>query len=153
MADIPGIPRRHDTFGVAIYAPLDAAPVPPDILLIRGNSQQMMLLAEAAQAAGIAAEASLMGRPTCAILPYSIQTANTATSLGCIGNRVYTGLGNGEQYFALPGSLLDRLLQTLKTMVAANQALEAFHRARLAAAPVPRRLNGDCGSVGVAGTP
>jgi uncharacterized protein (DUF169 family) len=36
---------------VAVYAPLAAAPVPPDVMLMRGNARQLVLLAEAAQAA------------------------------------------------------------------------------------------------------
>jgi hypothetical protein len=33
---------------VAVYAPLAAAPVPPDVVLVRGNARQVMLLAGAA---------------------------------------------------------------------------------------------------------
>jgi hypothetical protein len=36
---------------VAVYAPLAAAPVPPEVMLMRGNAGQLVLLAEAAQAA------------------------------------------------------------------------------------------------------
>lgn len=51
MEEVPNIPRRKTPFQVAVYAPLDAAPMPPDVVLTRVNARQMMLLAEAAQAA------------------------------------------------------------------------------------------------------
>jgi hypothetical protein len=54
MEDVPQIPTRTTALQVAFYAPLVAAPVPPDVELVRGNARQVMLLAEAAQAAGAA---------------------------------------------------------------------------------------------------
>ena len=54
MEDVPQIPTRTMALQVAVYAPLAAAPVPPDVVLVRGNARQVMLPAEAAQAAGAA---------------------------------------------------------------------------------------------------
>ena len=54
MEEVPQIPTRKTPLRVAVYAPLAAAPVPPDVVLVRGNARQLMLLAEAAQAAGVA---------------------------------------------------------------------------------------------------
>ncbi|PYO01248.1 MAG: hypothetical protein DMD89_06155 [Candidatus Rokuibacteriota bacterium] len=50
MEDVPQIPTRKTALQVAVYAPLAAAPVLPDVMLVRGNARQLMLLAEAAQA-------------------------------------------------------------------------------------------------------
>lgn len=130
MADIPQIPQRKAPFGVAVYAPLAAAPCDPDVVLVRGNARQMMLLAEAAQASGTAGDGATLGRPTCAVLPQAIATGKTASSFGCVGNRVYTGAGDDEAYFAIPGPHLETVVSSLATIVTANQALETFHRAR-----------------------
>jgi uncharacterized protein (DUF169 family) len=130
--EIPGIPRRQGAFGVAVYAPLAGAPFEPDVILVRGNAKQVMLLAEAAQAAGVAAESGLMGRPTCAVIPEVLRTQRSAASLGCIGNRVYTGLADDELYFALPGKELRAVVEKLATIVNANHELESYHRARAA---------------------
>ena len=54
MEDVPQIPTRTTALQVAVYAPLAAAPVPPDVVLVHGNARQVMLLAEPAQAAGAA---------------------------------------------------------------------------------------------------
>lgn len=129
--EIARIPRLERPFTGAVYAPLADAPVAPDVVLIRGNARQMMLLAEAAAAAGVAGDGPAMGRPTCAVLPAAISTGKTAASLGCAGNRVYTGAAEDEGWWAVPAAALAPLLERLPAIVAANRALDAFHAARL----------------------
>lgn len=133
MEEIPMIPRRQDGFGVAVYAPLADATFEPDIVLVRGTVKQLMLLAEAAQAAGVAGGGATMGRPTCAVIPEAIQSGRAATSFGCIGNRVYTGLGDDEGYYAIPGSKVAEVVGKLATITEANRRLEIFHRDRAGA--------------------
>jgi len=135
MEDVPRIPTRKTPLQVAVYAPLSAAPVAPDVVLVRGNAQQLMLLAEAAQAADVAGAGPAMGRPTCAVLPEAINSSRTAASFGCVGNRVYTGAGENDAYFAIPGAQLGAVEEKLAVIVRANQELEKFHRARAAAPP------------------
>jgi uncharacterized protein (DUF169 family) len=135
--EIPALPRRQGGFGVALYAPLDSAPFVPDVVLVRGTVKQLMLLAEAAQAVGVAGGGATMGRPTCAVLPEAIQSGRTATSFGCIGNRVYTALGDEEGYYALPGTAVSSVVGRLGTIIAANRALEQFHRTRAASGSPP----------------
>jgi uncharacterized protein (DUF169 family) len=135
VEEVPQIPTRQTPLRVAVYAPLAAAPVPPDVVLVRGNARQLMLLAEAAQAAGVAGTQSAMGRPTCAVLPQAINSTHTAVSFGCIGNRVYTGADDSEAYFAIPGPQLDVVEDQLAVIVNANRELEKFHRARAEATP------------------
>jgi uncharacterized protein (DUF169 family) len=94
-----------------------------------------MLLAEAAQAARALGQGPTLGRPTCAVLPQALTDGRTASSFGCVGNRVYTGLEAGEGWFAIPGTRLDAVVSRLDAVVRANRELEAFHRARAAAPP------------------
>jgi uncharacterized protein (DUF169 family) len=133
MEEVPEIPTRKTPLQVAIYAPLASVPAAPDVVLVRGNARQMMLLSEAAQAAGVAGSSPAMGRPTCAVLPQAINSARTAASFGCVGNRVYTGASEDEAYFAIPGAQLDAVEAKLAVIVRANGELEKFHRARAAA--------------------
>jgi len=133
MAEIPSIPTRKKPFGVAVYSPVAKAPVEPDVIMVRGTARQMMLLAEASQSAGVLGEGPTSGRPTCAALPLAIDTEKTASSFGCIGNRVYTGLEDGEGYVAIPGKRLAAIVERLAVIVKANAALETFHRGRLPA--------------------
>ena len=90
-----------------------------------------MLLAEAARSAGIACDSSMVGRPTCAAIPAVMQSGRSATNLGCIGNRVYTEIGDDELYFIVNGAKLDQVVDRLVVIVNANNELEKFHRARL----------------------
>jgi uncharacterized protein (DUF169 family) len=130
--EVPGIPRRQEPFGVAVYAPLAEAPFEPDIILVCGTPRQVMLLSEAAQAAGAGAESGLMGRPTCAAIPEALRSGRAVASLGCIGNRVYTELADEELYFALPGKHLAAVIDKLGTIIVANRELESYHRAKRA---------------------
>jgi hypothetical protein len=43
---------------------------------------------------------------------------------------VYTGATDTDAYFAIPGAHLDAIEAHLAVIVAANDALEQFHRAR-----------------------
>ncbi len=105
-------------------------PCEPDVVLIRGNVKQIMLLSEATQAAGIASGQMTMGRPTCAVLPEAIQSGKVVVSLGCIGNRVYTGAWEDEAYFASPAGLIGAIVETLPAIARANKELESFHLSR-----------------------
>jgi len=131
MEEISSIPTRKAPFRSATYAPLGKAPLTPDVVLVRGNARQLMLLAEASQLAGIAGTGATMGRPTCAVLPEALNSGATAASFGCVGNRVYTGAGENDAYFAIPGDKLGVLEEKLATIVRANQELEKFHRSRI----------------------
>jgi len=131
IEEIPQIPQLAGTFGVALYAPLAEAEFEPDVVLVTGTARQIMLLAEAATAAGVASDGSMVGRPTCAAIPAVIESQSTATNLGCIGNRVYTELEDDEFYFVIAGSKLHQVREKLVTMLEANRALEEYHQARL----------------------
>jgi uncharacterized protein (DUF169 family) len=130
MEEIPSIPRLGGRFGVAIYSPLAAAPCDPDVVLVRGNAKQIMLFAEAARAARCDSAAATMGRPACAVIPAAMQSQSGTASLGCIGNRVYTGLADDELYFAVPGAKILDVIDRVETIANANAELERYHAAR-----------------------
>ena len=132
MEEVGALPRRTEPFKVAVYAPLAEAPVPPDVVLVRGRARQIMLVAEAARAAGLAGDAAAMGRPACAMIPAVLAGPGAVTSLGCIGNRVYTVLGDDELYFTIPGGRIGDVVERLETVLHANRELEQYHQARRA---------------------
>jgi uncharacterized protein (DUF169 family) len=129
--EVADIPRRAGSFGVAVYAPLVQTEGVPDVVIVRGNARQVMLLAESARAAGVGG-AGTMGRPTCAALPEAVRTGRSVASLGCIGNRVYTELGDDELYSVMPGNQVGAVVAQLVNIVHANSELEKYHRARRA---------------------
>ena len=89
-----------------------------------------MLITEAAQLAGVAGVGPAMGRPTCAVLPAAINSQTVTASFGCVGNRVYTGASENDAYVAVPGKHLGAPIDSLRTILNANAALEQFHGER-----------------------
>ena len=130
MEEVPGIPRLPSPPGVVVYAPLADAPAAPDVVLFRGRPGRIMLLQEAATRAGVSmAPVPLLGRPTCMVLPLAL-AAGAATTVGCIGNRVYTGISDDELYLGMPGAALPGLAEAAQTIASANAALLDYHRGR-----------------------
>ncbi|HYB43055.1 MAG TPA: DUF169 domain-containing protein [Candidatus Methylomirabilis sp.] len=130
MAEVQALPRRGEPFGVAVYAPLGKAPAPPDAVIVRGTARQIMVVAEAARAAGIGHAGPALGRPACSMIPEAMQAGRGNTSLGCVGNRVYTALGDDELYFTVPGDRLADLVAKLETIAHANRELQTYHEGR-----------------------
>jgi uncharacterized protein (DUF169 family) len=129
MEEVPGIPRLPQTPGVIIYAPLGDTPLDPDVVLFSGRPGRLMLLQEAALRAGVGVQAPLLGRPTCMALPAAL-AHGVVTSTGCIGNRVYTDLGEDELYVAVPGRDLAKVADEAQTIAIANAKLSEYHRGR-----------------------
>ena len=129
MEEVPGIPRLAETPEAVIYAPLGDTPVDPDVVLISGRPAPLMRLLESALRAGIPTQVPVLGRPTCMALPAALERGAVA-SMGCIGNRVYTDLGDDELYVAVPGRDLAKLAHETETVAAANAALSDYHRER-----------------------
>ena len=129
MEEVAGIPRLPHAPGVVVYAPLGQTPVDPDVVVIAGRPGRVMLLLEAAGRAGVGVQPALLGRPTCMALPAAL-TGGSVASTGCIGNRVYTDLGDDELYVAMPGRDVGRIVAELGTIVAANDSLADYHRQR-----------------------
>jgi uncharacterized protein (DUF169 family) len=129
MEEVPGIPRLANTPGVLVYSPLANAPVEPDIVLLTGTPGQLMLLQEAAARAQ-QATAPMLGRPTCMAIPAALLSAPVISSLGCVGNRVYTGVPDNEFYTVVKGTAIASIAAQLGTIIAANTMLAEYHRDR-----------------------
>ena len=129
MEEIPSLPHLKVAPKAVIYSPLGDTPVDPDLIVIVARPMQAMILQEAALRAGIGIQLSLFGRPTCLSLPTAL-AQGMVTSAGCLGNRVYTGLGDDELYVLLPGRFLQRITDEVQLIVQANSTITDYHRAR-----------------------
>ena len=129
--EVPQIPRLSKTPAAIVYAPLGDSPVEPDVVLFACKPSGAMLLNEAANRAGVASGAPALGRPTCMALPASLQHG-AILSLGCMGNRVYTGLGKDEMYIVLRGKDLSAVVDALGIITSANAALNEYAKCRRA---------------------
>ena len=127
--ELPQIPRLARAPKAIVYSPLADAPVDPDVVLFALRPSAAMLLQEAAGRAGVGVGAPSLGRPTCMALPASLQFGAIA-SLGCIGNRIYTGLDEDEMYVVLRGKDLPAVAEALDVISGANRALGDYARGR-----------------------
>jgi uncharacterized protein (DUF169 family) len=129
MEEVPGIPVLPETPKNIVFAPLGDTPVDPDVVLFVTTAGKLMLLEEAAIRAGAASKLPLLARPTCMAIPAAL-AHGMVSSAGCIGNRIYTTIGDDAMYAAVPGRALEQIAQELDTIVSANLALERYHRGR-----------------------
>jgi uncharacterized protein (DUF169 family) len=130
MEEVPGIPQLAKTPGSVVYSPLGDAPTAPDAVLIACKPANMMLLIEAATRAGAGSAMPTLARPTCMAIPAALRGGGMITSTGCIGNRVYTQLGDDEIYAVFRGEDLPRIMAELATITHANAQLKTYHEAR-----------------------
>ena len=129
MEEVAGIPRLAASPAAVVYAPLGDTPVDPDVVVFAGQPGKVMLLQEAAIRAGVAAQLNTLGRPTCMSIPAAM-AFGMVVSTGCIGNRVYTGVAEGDLYAVIPGSALARVVAEAGTIRTANAQLHDYHAAR-----------------------
>ena len=129
MEEVPEIPVLPETPKNIVFAPLGDAPADPDVVLIVAQASKLMMLEEAAIRAGASAKMPLLARPTCMAIPAAM-AHGMVTSAGCIGNRVYTRIGDDQMYAAIPGRALESIARELETVAAANQTLAQYHHER-----------------------
>jgi uncharacterized protein (DUF169 family) len=125
--ELAQLPRCSQPLRFVTYAPLSLSSVLPDIALVRGNARHLMLLTEAARAVGLFRDSATMGRPACAMVPECLSSGKVVLSLGCTGNRVFTGLQDHEGYLAIPGNAIESVCNSLVTLLRANEVLSQLH--------------------------
>ena len=129
MEEIPGVFHRQEPTNVILYAPLADTPVEPSVVIATGKPGRLTILWEAAMRAGVASSLPMLGRPTCMSIPASMENGAVANS-GCIGNRVYTELSDDQLYVTVRGADLERIVNEMDTIAAANAVLAKYHQDR-----------------------
>ncbi|HZM34220.1 MAG TPA: DUF169 domain-containing protein [Burkholderiales bacterium] len=131
-AEVPGIPTLAESPAAVAYGPMEGARFHPDVVLIAAKPAQAMLIYEAALKAGAgSAVTNALGRPACAVLPLTTTCGQTSISLGCKGNRTFTGLPDEEMYVAVPGDNWEAVLEKLTEAHAANAAMGKYYSQKL----------------------
>ena len=136
MEEISSIPRMKKAPKAVVYSPLGNTPTDPDLVVFVTRPMQAMVLQEAATRLGIGLQHSALGRPTCMSLP-SVLAQEMATSAGCLGNRIYSGLGEDELYVIVPGKILGRIAASVNGIAEANLKITAYHRERRRSLAMP----------------
>lgn len=132
MSEVPGIPKVEKSPTVIAFAPLANASFKADVILLAVKPAQAMIIYEAAIKAGLSgALAQTLGRPACAVLPLTMASSQMALSLGCKGNRTFTGLADEEMYISVPADKWQLLADKLTETHDSNVNMENFYRSKL----------------------
>lgn len=128
-AEVSALPVVQKPHSSIVYGRLDQFPLEAEVVLCMIDTQQAMLVAEAIGTMNwLQGGQSAFGRPTCAVIPRTLQTGKVSMSFGCVGARTYTGLTPSELVVTIPGGEFAPLVERLQTIVAANAALAPFHQ-------------------------
>jgi uncharacterized protein (DUF169 family) len=109
---VGGIPVVTERPGAITYGPLTGTPdnVEPDVVLMRVNGRQLMVLSDAIP--GLRIE----GKPQCHVVAMAKQDKVAAASVGCALSRARTGMTPDEMTCALPaGDLAHTVAAIQKT--------------------------------------
>ncbi len=114
---LPVVKERHDNI---IYGPLADTPVDPDVILLRINGFQAMVIHDAF------GEMDIVGKPQCHIIPMSKEQQKIAMSTGCMLSRVRTGMQPDEMTCTLPAGRLAEVVEKLEARRIANAAVASY---------------------------
>ena len=139
LSEVPGIPTLPSTPAVIAYGPVETAAFVPNVVVLAARPGQIMLIYEAAVQSGAeSAGIRILGRPACALLPMVLNSGSASLSLGCKGNRTFTGLPDEEMYIAVPGQQWEALCRHLVRIRTANRTLETYYAGRKATFSTPQ---------------
>jgi len=116
-AKIPTVGKKP---AAVLYGPLAAGAFDPDVVFLRLNGKQLMLVNDAWP------ELRFEGKPQCHIIPIAQASGQVAVSSGCMLSRVRTGMSNNEVTCALPAAKLADLVARLKRAQAADMKVAAY---------------------------
>ncbi len=126
---VPQIPVVTQRPAFVTYGPLSQTPVDPDVVLLRLNPKQVMIMHDALP------DMRLEGKPQCHIIAIAKEQNEVAASVGCMLSRVRTGMPNSQMTCAIPAARLAEVIERLRTTSAADNAVAAY------AAEDARRFN------------
>jgi uncharacterized protein (DUF169 family) len=119
-AEAMGLPVVKESHNYILYGLLAAAPVDPDVILLRINGFQAMVIHDAF------GEMDIVGKPQCHIIPMSKEQSKIAMSTGCMLSRVRTGMQPDEMTCTLPAQRLPEVIEKLEARRVANAAVASY---------------------------
>ena len=120
MDVVPQIPTVSKRPNFIIYGPLEETGVDPDVVFLRINPKQAMILSDAVPGLGFE------GKPQCHIIPMAKEQNAVAVSVGCMLSRVRTGMSNNEMTCAIPAGRLAEVVNLLKQTSVADNRVAAY---------------------------
>lgn len=116
------LPRVAERPGSVVYGPLSACEdgAQPDVVLLRVDGRQMMVLSDALP------EMSIQGKPQCGIVAMAKQDGVLAASFGCALSRQRTGMRPDEMTCALPAAGVGAIVERLERSAAVGDAVARY---------------------------
>jgi uncharacterized protein (DUF169 family) len=105
----PQIATVSERPGAITYGPLAETPVDPDVVLLRVNGRQLMVLSDAMP--GLRIE----GKPQCHIVAVAKEQGEPAASVGCALSRARTGMQPHEMTCAIPAAQIADVVARVAT--------------------------------------
>lgn len=104
VASIPFVGRKYNYIS---YGPLSEGAFHPDVVLMRLNARQMMVVSDAL---GI----SIEGKPQCHIVAIAKDQNRVAASVGCALSRARTGMQPSEMTCAIPAAIFEEVVAAIE---------------------------------------
>jgi uncharacterized protein (DUF169 family) len=115
-----GLPTVAKKPEAVTYGPFGKTSVDPDVVFLRLNGKQVMLLNDALP------DLHFAGKPQCHIIPIAKEKDVVSVSSGCMLSRVRTGMSNNDVTCAIPVARMDDLLGKLKKAREADLKVAAY---------------------------
>lgn len=120
MDVVPQIPVVTEKPGAVVYGPLAQSPLDPDVVLLRLNAKQLMVVSDAVP--GLRIE----GKPQCHIVAIAKEQGEIAASVGCALSRVRTGMAATEMTCAIPASRVGEVVAAIERNAVADAAVARY---------------------------
>ena len=117
---VAGIPAVSGRAPVICYGPLAASTDVPDVVLLRVNGRQLMVISDAVP--GMRIE----GKPQCHIVAIAKQHGEVAASVGCALSRARTGMRPDEMTVAIPGERLTEVATAIDRAASIDTAVAKY---------------------------
>jgi len=120
MDMVPAIPTVSERPASIVYGPLADSPIDPDVVLLRVNGRQLMVLSDAIP--GLRIE----GKPQCHIVAVAKEEGVAAASVGCALSRARTGMQPHEMTCAIPAAVLPDVVQRVEAAAATDGVVARY---------------------------
>jgi len=119
-AAVARLPSVSSAPGSVVYGPLAESPQRPDVVLLRVNGRQLMVLSDALP--GLRIE----GKPQCHIVALAKEQGEAVASVGCALSRARTGMRPDEMTFAFPGDRLAEVVDKVERTAAVDTVVAKY---------------------------
>jgi uncharacterized protein (DUF169 family) len=114
------LPKVEGRPGAVVYGPLGDSPIAPDVVLLRVNARQLMVLSDALPAL------SIQGKPQCHVVALAKEQGIPAASVGCALSRQRTGMRPDEMSCALPAAQLGSIVAAVEKAAGIDAAVGRY---------------------------